>query len=226
MKKPATFYYEGRLQQLCKALEKNNFQAYSVPDAASAKKLVINELLPELKKTENIQSLSFGGSMTLVYAGIYHAIKDGEQEQCKNLKVLDTFDTSLSPEEAIALRRQSLLTDVYLTGSNAITEDGRLINLDGIGNRVAALTFGPKHVIVVAGRNKIVNNTHAAFHRVRNHAAPINALRLDRKTPCTKTFICENCSASDRICSTWTITEKSWPKHRVKVVLINEDMGF
>ena len=123
-------------------------------------------------------------------------------------------------------RRQSLLVDLYITGTNSITEDGTLINLDMIGNRVAALTFGPKHVIVLVGKNKIVQDMNDAMFRIKNFAAPVNTMRLDKKTPCAKTSYCEECSSPDRICNTWTITEKSFPKGRVKVVIINEDLGF
>jgi hypothetical protein len=95
-----------------------------------------------------------------------------------------------------------------------------------IGNRVAALTFGPKWVLVFIGRNKIVPNREIAFKRIKNYAAPVNVMRLDKKNPCAKTGTCENCSSPDRICNSWTITEKCFPKQRVKVVLINADMGF
>jgi hypothetical protein len=95
-----------------------------------------------------------------------------------------------------------------------------------IGNRVAALTFGPKQVILFIGRNKIVADREAAIARVKNYAAPVNVMRLDKKNPCAKTGHCENCSSPERICNTWTITEKCFPKNRVKVVLINEEMGF
>jgi hypothetical protein len=101
-----------------------------------------------------------------------------------------------------------------------------LVNLDMIGNRVAGLTFGPKNVVVIVGRNKIVHSLEDAFLRVKEYAAPVNTMRLDKKTPCVKTGRCEDCKSPDRICNTWTITEKSFPKGRVKVVLVNADMGF
>ena len=123
-------------------------------------------------------------------------------------------------------RRQSLLVDLYVSGTNAITESGNLVNLDMIGNRIAALTFGPKYVLVFIGRNKIVTDVQSAMDRVKQYAAPVNVMRLGKKSPCGKTGRCENCSSPDRICNTWTITEKSFPKNRVKIVLINEDMGF
>jgi hypothetical protein len=95
-----------------------------------------------------------------------------------------------------------------------------------IGNRAAAITFGPKHVIVLAGRNKIVSDFDEALLRVKNYSAPINVMRLGRKTPCAETSFCEECKSPDRICNVWTITEKSFPKGRIKLILINEDLGF
>jgi hypothetical protein len=95
-----------------------------------------------------------------------------------------------------------------------------------IGNRIGGLTFGPKHVIILLGRNKIVADLDEAMYRIKNFVAPANAMRLDKKTPCVKTSYCEDCKSPDRICNTWTITEKSFPKGRVKVVLINEALGL
>jgi len=115
---------------------------------------------------------------------------------------------------------------LLITGTNAVTETGMLVNLDMLGNRVAALTFGPKDVIVLVGRNKIVADLEEAMMRIKNYAAPANVQRLGMKTPCAKTSYCEECKSKDRICNTWTITEKSFPKGRVKVVLINEDLGL
>jgi hypothetical protein len=123
-------------------------------------------------------------------------------------------------------RRQALLVDLFITGSNAVTETGQLVNLDMFGNRVGAITFGPKHVVVLVGRNKIVTDVDEAMLRIKNYVAPVNTMRLKKKTPCRKTSYCEECNSPDRICNTWTITEKSFPKGRVKVLLINEDMGF
>ena len=107
-----------------------------------------------------------------------------------------------------------------------MTEEGQLVNLDMIGNRIGALTFGPKSVVVLVGRNKIVADVEEAMYRIKNFVAPANAMRLDMKTPCVKTSYCEECSSPKRICNTWTITEKSFPKGRVKVVLINEELGL
>ena len=140
--------------------------------------------------------------------------------------MIDTLDKTISFDEQMERRRRSLLVDFFITGTNAVTEDGQLVNLDMLGNRVAALTFGPRHVVVLLGRNKIVPSLEEAMFRVKNIAAPANAMRLDKKTPCVKTSYCEECKSPERICNTWTITEKSFPKGRVRVVLINQDLGL
>jgi len=159
--------------------------------------------------------------MTFTSTGIYDAVKG-----LPDLQVLDVFDKSLAPEKALELRRQALLVDLFISGTNAVIETGELVNLDMYGNRVAAITFGPKNVVVLVGRNKIVPDLDTAMFRVKNYVAPTNAMRLDKKTPCVKTSYCEDCNSPDRICNSWTITEKSFPKGRIKVVLINEDLGL
>jgi len=149
-----------------------------------------------------------------------------EIKKMQGLEVLDTFDRSKSPEENMDLRRKALLMDLFITGTNALTEGGLLVNLDMIGNRACAINFGPKHVVVLVGRNKIVSELDDALYRVKNYAGPANAMRLDKKTPCVKTSYCEDCKSPDRICNVWTITEKSFPKGRIRVVLINQDLGL
>jgi hypothetical protein len=154
---------------------------------------------------------------------------DGLYERLKNdadFDVLDTFDKNIPGPEKQERRRKALLADLFITGTNAITESGQLVNLDMIGNRIGALTFGPRWVIILVGRNKLVANLDDAMYRIKNYVAPANSMRLDKKTPCVKTSFCEECNSPDRICNTWTITEKSFPKGRVKIVLINEDLGL
>jgi hypothetical protein len=159
--------------------------------------------------------------MTFIDTGLYDAIKDNP-----DLEVLDTFDKSVTGEANLELRRKSLFVDLFITGTNAVTEEGVLVNLDMIGNRVAGITFGPKYVIILVGRNKIVPELDDAMFRIKNYAAPVNAMRLDKKTPCAETSFCQECNTPERICNSWTITEKSFPKGRIKVVLINEDRGL
>ena len=159
--------------------------------------------------------------MTFIATGLFDSIKDNP-----GLEVLNTFNKNLSPEDALELRRQALLVDLFITGTNAVTETGELVNLDMFGNRVAGITFGPKNVVILVGRNKIVPDLEAAMVRIKDYVAPTNAMRLNKKTPCVKTSCCEECKSPDRICNSWTITQKSFPKGRIKVVLINEDLGL
>lgn len=221
MDKPLSAFRQGRLRQAQKALAANNFEAHVVANADAARELVAEGIIPALMEGGRAATASFGGSMTLVDSGIYDSVK-----KVPGLTVLDTYDKSIPRYESLELRRKALTCDIYLSGCNAVTLDGKLVNLDGTGNRVAAITFGPREVILVAGANKIVRDTHAAMRRIKELAAPVNSMRLDRKTPCVKTLRCEDCSSPERICNTWTITEKSLPKNRIKVVLIDQDMGF
>ncbi len=217
MDKPVENYWQKRLNEVKKALEENNFEVFLADNAADASKIVQEGILPKT----GAKTVSWGGSMTFIDTGLYNSIKDNP-----SLEILDTFDKSLSGEEKIELRRRALLVDLFITGTNAITEMGQLVNLDMIGNRIGGITFGPKHVVILVGRNKIVSDLEDAMYRVMNYVAPANAMRLDMKTPCVETSRCEECKSPDRICNTWTITEKSFPKGRVKVVLINEDLGL
>jgi L-lactate utilization protein LutB len=217
MDKPIENFWQVRLNDLKTELEANNFEVFVAESAAEAKEIVMEKILPVIKP----KSISWGGSMTFIATGLYDALKNRE-----DIEVLDTQDKKITPEQAYERRRQSLLVDLFFTSTNAVTESGQLVNLDMTGNRVAGLTFGPRNVVVLVGRNKIVSNLNNAIFRVKNYAAPTNAMRLDKKTPCVKTSYCEECSSPDRICNTWTITEKSFPKGRTRVVLINESMGL
>ena len=217
MDNPIHYYWELRLQKIKKALEANDFDVYIADNKDLAKKMAYDTIIPAIAP----KTISWGGSMTFVATRLYEALRNDPR-----YTVLDTYDKSLSPEQSMRRRRESLLVDLFIAGTNAVTESGQLVNLDMIGNRVAALTFGPKQVLVFIGRNKIVPDLEAATVRIKSYAAPVNVMRLDKKSPCGKTGRCENCSSPDRICNTWTITEKSFPKNRVKVVLINEEMGF
>ncbi len=217
MKNPVDNYWMHRLEQVKQNLESNNFEVFIADTPGDAKDLVLDKIIPEIKP----QSVSWGGSMTYVATGLFHALKDA-----KDMEVLNTFDKSLPMEEQMTLRRKSLLVDLYITGTNAVTEAGQLVNLDMIGNRIGAITFGPRNVIIFVGRNKITCDLDDAMYRIKNYAAPVNTMNLDKKTPCRKTGFCQDCKSPDRICNTWTITEKCFPPKRVKVILINEDLGF
>jgi L-lactate utilization protein LutB len=217
MNNPIKNYWRIRLKDLKSALEENNFEVFLAQTTTEAKQVVMEKIIP----ATHPKSISWGGSITFNATGLYDSLKSNT-----DFKVIDPFNKSVSPEELLHRRRQSLLVDLFLAGTNAVTEAGQLVNLDMVGNRVAGITFGPKNVIIFIGRNKIVPDLESAMFRIKNYAAPVNTMRLDKKTPCTKTSYCEECKSPDRICNTWTITEKSFPKGRIKVVLINEEAGF
>jgi L-lactate utilization protein LutB len=217
MQNPVEKFWQLRLADLKTELEVNNFEVFVADTPEQARDLVVRDIIPELAP----KTVSWGGSMTVVDSGLYDALKDR-----KDLEMIDTLDKTVSREESIERRRQALLVDLFITGTNAVTETGQLVNLDMIGNRVAGITFGPKNVIILVGRNKIVPELDEAMYRIKDYAAPANAMRLAKKTPCTKTSVCEECRSPNRICNHWAITEKSFPKGRIKVVLINADMGL
>jgi L-lactate utilization protein LutB len=217
MEKPIEHYWQKRLTDVKEALEANNFEVFMAENTAAAKQIVLEEILPKT----GAKSVSCGGSLTHNATGLFETLKGRA-----DLEILDVFDKALSDAERMELRRRSFLVDLYITGTNAVTEEGQLVNLDMFGNRVAAITFGPKAVVILVGRNKVVPELEDAMFRVKNYAAPANAIRLDKKTPCVKTSYCDECSSPDRICNSWTITEKAFPKGRIKVVLINEDLGL
>ncbi|MBU1611015.1 MAG: lactate utilization protein [Proteobacteria bacterium] len=217
MSDPIRAYFDLRLADVRESLETNGFTVHMAGGKDEARELVVQSIIPRLAPG----SISFGGTTTLAECGIYEAIK-----QLDSVEVLDTWDKSLNPEAKLKLRRRALTVDLFFSGTNALTEEGMLVNLDMIGNRVAALAFGPKNVVIVVGRNKIVPDLEAAFARIKDVAAPVNTQRLKMKTPCVKTGRCMDCKSSERICNVWTINEKSFPPGRIEVVLVNEDLGF
>ncbi len=217
MEKPIEHYWQARLADLKNELEANNFEVFLAENTAEAKRIAMEEILPKIAP----KTVSWGGSMTLVATGIHEAIKGDS-----NFEILDTFDRSIPREEMLERRRQSLLVDLFITGTNAVTESGQLVNLDMTGNRIGGITFGPKSVIILVGRNKIVPDLEEAMGRIKGYAAPTNAMRLDMKTPCVKTSFCDECNSPQRICNTWAITEKCFPKGRIKIILINQDLGL
>ncbi|MBG0791231.1 MAG: lactate utilization protein [Desulfovibrionaceae bacterium] len=217
MDKPIDNYWRLKIEAVGKALADNGFDVRMADSLKDARRLVLDEILPEI----NPATISWGGSVTFTESGLYEALRDSEK-----YKALDTYDKSLSDEDKLERRRRALLADCFFTGTNAVTEEGQLVNLDMIGNRVGAITFGPKNVIVLVGRNKIVPDLERAMSRIKEYVAPVNTMRLDMKTPCVKTGFCMDCDSPRRICNVWTISEKSHPKGRIKVVLINADEGF
>ena len=210
-------YWELRLKNCKDALEENNFSVFVAETPSDAKKIVIDQILPEI----DITSVSWGDSLTLYATGILQYFRKKSE-----IRLIETFGEKISREKSMERRREAILADLFFTGTNAVIESGMLVNLDMIGNRVGGITFGPKIVVIMVGRNKIVSNLAEAMNRIKNFAAPANAIRHGKKTPCVKTSYCMDCKSSDRICNIWTIHEKSHPKGRIKVILINQDLGL
>lgn len=217
MKQPIETYWNLRLEKVKERLEDNNFEVFIAQTAEDAKNIALTDIVPNL----NAKSISWGGSMTFVASGLFHALKDNDA-----FEIINTFDKTIPVDEQMERRRQSLLVDLFITGTNAVTEDGQLVNLDMIGNRIGAITFGPANVIIIVGRNKISLDLDDAMYRIKNYAAPVNTMNLDKKTPCSQTGFCQDCKSPERICNTWTITEKCFPPKRVKIILVNEELGF
>lgn len=197
---------------IIRALEKRQMNGYFAHTKQEALKLALS-LIPEGS------SVGWGGSATTETIGLNDALRKG------NYHALDR-DTAQSPAERMELMRQCLTADCFIMSTNAISEDGQLVNLDGIGNRTAALIFGPKKVIIVAGMNKVAATLDDAIARCRTVASPINAQRFPGASPCRKTGLCANCTAPDCICAQLVVTRFSIDKDRIHVILVGENLGF
>lgn len=161
------------------------------------------------------------GSMTTFGMGLWE-----KMAQKPGVKIVDPYKPELTLEESMEARRQGLLCDVMIASSNAITLDGRLVNLDGGGNRVAAMAFGPRKVILVVGMNKVAPDLESAMARVKHYAAPVNVMRLGYKNPCGETGICIDCRSPERLCNMWSIIEGHMAKGRIHVKLVGEELGY
>ena len=198
-------------QKMIKELESRNMEAYyaASKEEALAKAL---ELIPENA------SVTWGGSMSIQEIGLTKALHEGNYEVLDR----DCYDTR---EEKNEVARKAFFCDYYLASANAISEDGIMVNIDGNANRVAAIAFGPKNVLMIIGMNKVVRTEEDAMSRAKNIAAPINAQRFG-KTPCTVTGSCANCKSPTCICCQTLITRFSLAPNRIKVILVNDDLGF
>jgi L-lactate utilization protein LutC len=160
---PTQKYWELRLQSCKDAFEQNNFEAFIAQTPVEAGQIVIDQILPAI----NVKSVSYGDSLTLFETGVLKFFKKNS-----NITLIDTFDKKASREEIIERRRKALLSDLFLSGTNAVVEFGALVNLDMVGNRVGGMVFGPKWVVIMVGRNKIVSDLEQAMDRIKNLAAP------------------------------------------------------
>ena len=200
-------------ERMIKSLKRRNMEAFYCNTGKEAVKKVL-ELIADGS------SVTWGGSMTVRDMGIPQALKDRG-----NLKVLDR-DVVESPEEKQQMYLRAFTADVYLSSANAISEDGVIVNIDGNGNRVAAITWGPKKVIFIIGLNKVAQDVKAAVARARSIASPINAQRFDINTPCQVDGVCHNCNSPESICSYIHLLRNSRTAGRHVVVLVGENLGY
>ncbi|MDO7787158.1 lactate utilization protein [Desulforamulus aquiferis] len=201
------------VNQVIEALNKNNFNA----KYCATEETAINEVI---SLTPANSTVGMGGSFTVQQLGLSEILAD------RGCQVLDHNKPGLSPEEALELRRRQLVCDVFLTGTNAVTLDGQIVNRDGIGNRVAAMIFGPKRVIIIVGINKIVSNVDEAIKRIETIAAPMNNKRLNKANPCIKTGQCMNCQGPSRICNVTTILSKKPMLTDTHIIIVGNELGF
>ena len=207
---------QALLQKLCS----NNVSAIYVPDRLAARELVLSVIPPGAV-------VGYGDSLTLRQIGVVDALEQGDYI------FLNPWEPGITVEENLRRKRRALTSDVYITGTNALTLDGQLVNVDGHGNRVAAMLFGPEKVIIVVGINKIVPDLEAAFTRIREVAAPKNVQRhpnFDPMPPCGITGECSDCNSPWRICNKATIIQREYSNHKynpvMTVIIVGEELGL
>lgn len=204
-------YYDKRGAILVKNLKNRHFDAYY----CSTKEEALEQALSLIPKDSTV---GWGGTVTCQQIGLLDAVREGEY------RVFDR-DACKTAEEREELMRQTLLCDTFLTGANALSLDGQMVNIDGNGNRVAAIVYGPRQVIVVAGMNKVEDTLDAAITRARTVAAPMNEQRFGHPNPCNATGSCADCKSETCICNHILVT-RHCRGHRIKFVLVGEDLGF
>lgn len=207
------WFREKQAERTINALKKNNFEALYVSDSKAALEEV-------MKRIPDGATVGAGGSVTLTQIGLLDALKN------RKIQLILPLLQARTDEERLELIRKSFSADVFLSSTNAVTEDGRLYNVDATGNRVGAMFIGPKKTIIVCGVNKMVKDLEAAEKRVREWAAPQNAKRLGRKTPCVETGVCSDCNSPDRICNIYVSLAKKPARTEVVVILVGENLGL
>lgn len=209
---PKKEMYTKRGKVLAENLKKRHFEAYYCENKAQALEKAM-ELIPDGV------TIGWGGAMSAQQIGLFDALRN------RNVTLLDR-DKAADAQERGALMKRSLMADVFLTGANALSLDGQMVNIDGNGNRVAAIVYGPNSVIVIAGMNKVMDSLEQAVDRARTVAAPANAQRFNIATPCKAAGSCHNCTSPDCICNQLLITRHCRPAGRIKFILVGEDLGL
>lgn len=212
MTDPKQKYYNKRGEILVKNLRSRHYDAYYCETKADALAKAL-ELIPMGA------TVGWGGAMSAKQIGLLDAVNAGDYN------AIDRDKTS-TPEERKKAMKSCLLADVFITGANALSLDGQMVNIDGVGNRVAAIVYGPESILVIAGMNKVMDTLEAAVIRARTIAAPMNKQRFPHQTPCEITGACGDCKSEGCICNQILITRNSKPAGRIKVILVGEDLGF
>lgn len=218
------FVVEKRIFKTIENLKKNNMQAFYVESKTGVTQKIC-ELLTEG------DTVAAGGSVSLSECGVIDLLRSGEY------RFLDRYEKGLTKEDIEKIYRDSFFSDAYICSSNAITENGELYNVDGNGNRVAAICYGPRSVIIVAGYNKIVKDIDEAVSRVRTIAAPANSTRLSLETYCSEKGECmsllssdagmaSGCASPARICCSYVVSAYQRKKDRIKVIIVGEELGY
>lgn len=213
MENNVLWYLEKQIERTINNLRKKNMEGYFIKDEDELK-----ELLQELI-TEN-SVVGVGDSMTLFQTGVINFLRNG------NYTFLDKYKEDITSEDKKKIYIENFSADTFLCSTNALTEEGELYNIDGNGSRVAPMLYGPKQVIIVTGINKIVKDIEEAEKRVRNYAAPIDAKRLGKNTPCTTLGYCVDCKSPERICNDFTIIRGQFIKGRIKVIILGKFLGY
>ena len=211
MADPRQLYYDKRAEVMVKNLTSHGFEAYYCQDRKAALEKAL-EIIPEGA------TVGWGGAMSAQQIGLLDAMNNG------NYNAIDR-DKAPNPQAREQAMRDCLLADVFITGANALSIDGQMVNIDGNGNRVAAIVYGPRSIVVIAGMNKVTDSLEAAVVRARTVAAPMNTQRFGLQTPCSVTGVCGNCKG-EGICNQLLITRNSKPTGRIKVILVGEDLGL
>ena len=209
---PKKEMYHKRGKVLAENLKKRHFEAYYCDNKAQALEKAM-ELIPDGV------TIGWGGAMSAQQIGLFDALRN------RKVTLLDR-DKAADAQERAAMMKRSLTAEVFLTGANALSLDGQMVNIDGNGNRVAAIVYGPDSVIVIAGMNKVCDSLEQAVDRARTVAAPANAQRFNIATPCKATGSCHNCTSPDCICNQLLITRHCRPAGRIKFILVGEDLGL
>ncbi|MCW6109516.1 lactate utilization protein [Clostridium sporogenes] len=213
MDKNIAWYIKKQVERTIKNLNSRNMEGYYVNN--------INQLFEKLKDLIPEGSIvGVGDSVTLFETGVIDFLRSG------NFNFLDKYQDKLTSDEKREIYIKNFSTDTFICSTNAITESGELYNIDGNGSRVAPMIYGPKQVILIVGINKIVKNIEEAESRVRSYAAPIDAKRLNKDTPCTKLGYCVDCKSSNRICNDFVVIRGQFIKGRIKVLILGESLGY